>query len=117
LLWQPDISKLLAKTNLPTGNFLTFVDGSIGNGIPSAGTDRLTTILGGGVRYIASDNVTWNTVRFEEIFFGASRYPSISSGLSVYFGGTPASAAASPNVKRSLTKRIANATARLAARQ
>ena len=117
VLWQPNIATLLSKTNLPSGNFLTFVDASVGNGIPATGADRLTTIIGGGVKYIASDNVTWNTVRFEEVFFGANRYPSISSGLSVYFGGTPASAVISSNVRRSLVKRIASATAKLAAKQ
>ena len=115
VLWQPNIASLLSKTNLPSGNFLTFVDASLGNGIPTTGADHLTTILGGGVKYIASDNVTWNTIRFEEVFFGASRYPSISSGVSVYFGGVPASAVVSSNVKRSLLKRIAAATARLSA--
>lgn len=116
VIWQPDLSALLAKTNLPSGNFLTFVDASIGNGIPAAGADRLTTILGGGVKYIATDNVTWNTVRFEEVFFGSNRYPSISSGISVFFGGTPASAVTSSNVRKSLVKRIAASTARLAAK-
>ncbi len=115
VLWQPNISALLNKTNLPSGNFLTFVDASVGNGIPSTGSSRITTVIGGGVKYIASDNVTWNTIRFEEVFFGASRYPSISSGVSVYFGGVPASAVVSSNVKRSLLKRIAAATARLSA--
>lgn len=116
VLWQPDTAALLNKTNLPSGNFLTFLDASVGNGIPATGADRLTTILGGGVKYIASDNVTWNTIRFEEVFFGSSRYPSISSGLSVYFGGVPASAATSSNVKRALLKRIAASTARLTAK-
>ncbi len=116
VLWQPDISALLKKTNLPAGNFLTFVDASAGAGIPQTGTTRVSAIVGGGVRYILSDNLTWNTVRFEEVFFGNQRYPAISMGIAGYFGGTPASATASSNVRRSLLKRVATAAAKLSAR-
>jgi len=111
LLWQPDISALLKKTNIPTGNLLFFLDGSAGNGIPATGSNRVSAVIGGGFKYILSDNLTWNTIRFEEVFFGNQRYPAVSTGLSAYFGGTPASAAASPNVKRSLMKRLASAAA------
>lgn len=117
LIWQPDISMLLKKTNLPTGNFLTFVEGSVGNGIPATGSDRVSATLGGGVKYILSDNLTWNTVRCGVMFFGATRNPYCSSGIAGYFGGTPASAAKSSNVRRALQRRILSATARLAAKQ
>ena len=110
LIWQPDISALLKKTNLPSGNFTVFVDGSAGAGVPSTGTTRVSAVVGGGLKYILSDNLTWNTVRFEEVFFGAQRYPAVSTGIAAYFGGTPASGAASPNVKRSLAKRLAAAS-------
>lgn len=111
LLWQPDISALIKKTNLPSGNFLVFVDASAGNGIPATGKDRVSGVFGGGLKYIVNDTVTWNTIRFEEVFFGNSRYPAISAGISAYFGGTPSSAAISSNVKRALTSRIAKASA------
>ena len=117
LIWQPDISSLLKKTNMPSGNFLAFCDASAGLGLPSTGTNRVSAVVGCGGKYILSDNLTWNTVRFEETFFGAQRYPCVSMGIAAYFGGTPASAAVSSNVRRSLTKRIASATAKLAARQ
>ena len=110
LIWQPDISALIKKTNLPSGNFLVFVDASAGNGIPETGKDRVSAIFGGGLKYIANDTITWNTIRFEEVVFGNSRYPAISAGISAYFGGTPASAVASPNVKRSLLSRLARAS-------
>ena len=109
VIWQPDLSALLKKTNLPAGNFTVFVDGSAGAGIPSTGTTRVSGVIGGGLKYILSDNLTWNTVRFEEVFFGAQRYPAVSTGIAAYFGGTPASASASSNVKRSLAKRVAAA--------
>jgi len=114
LIWQPDISALLAKTNLPSGNFVLFFDGSAGNGIPTTGSDRVTGIVGGGLKYIMSDNLTWNTVRFEEVFFGANRYAAVSTGISAYFGGTPASPTISTNVRTSLLKKVAKATAKLA---
>lgn len=116
LMWQPDISSLLKKTNLPSGNFLLFFDGSAGNGIPATGKDRVSAVVGGGIKYIVNDTVTWNTIRFEEAMFGSSRYPAITAGISAYFGGTPASAAVSSNVKKSLLKRVASATAKLAQR-
>jgi hypothetical protein len=105
--WQPDLSALLSKTNLPSGNFIAFVDVSAGAGVPSKGTDRVSAVVGGGINYILSDNLTWNTVRYEEVFFGANRYPAVSTGIAAYFGGTPASSAASPNVRRSILKRAA----------
>ena len=113
LLWQPDISSLLTKTNLPSGNFIVFADANAGNGMPATGSNRVSAIIGGGVKYILSDNVTWNTIRYEEVFFGSSRYPAISTGIAGYFGGTPASATVSSNVKASLVKRVTKATAQL----
>jgi len=113
VMWQPDISSLLAKTNLPAGNFVVFVDGSAGDGIPASGGNRVSAIMGAGLKYILSDNITWNSVRFEEVFFGSSRYPAISTGLSAYFGGTPASAAKSSNVRASLLKHLAKARTQL----
>jgi hypothetical protein len=111
VIWQPDLSAVLKKTNVSTGNFIVFLDGSAGNGISSTGSNRVTAILGGGAKYILSDNLTWNTMRFEEVFFGSNRYQAVSTGISAYFGGTPASPAASPAVKRSLLKRINTAFA------
>ena len=116
-IWQPDLSVLLNKTNIPTGNFLVFLDGSVGNGIPALGSDHVSSIVGGGVKYIVNDTLTWNTVRYEEVFFGSNRYPSVSMGISAYFGGTPATPVLSSNVKRGLLKRISYATAKLAQRQ
>jgi hypothetical protein len=108
---QPDISSILKKTNLPTGNFLAFLDGSVGNTIYATGPNHVGVIVGGGLQYITTSTMTWNTLRFDEILAGGKHYPSLSTGISLYFGGTPASAAASPNVKRSLLRRIATATA------
>lgn len=110
LMWQPDISALLKNTNIPVGNLIPFVDGSVGNGIPAMGKDRVSAMIGGGVKYILSDNITWNTIRFEEVFYGASRYPAVSMGISAYFGGTPASPAVSPNVRGAMIKRMARST-------
>lgn len=116
LLWQPDITALLKKTNVPSGNLLFFLDGSAGNGIPASGNNRVSAVLGGGFKYILSDNLTWNTIRFEEVFFGNQRYPAVSTGLAAYFGGTPASANASSNVRKGLMRRVASAAAKLAAK-
>ncbi|MGA3264176.1 MAG: hypothetical protein ABSC47_09050 [Terracidiphilus sp.] len=113
LIWQPDISKLLAKSNVPMGNVLTFLDASVGNGISSVGSNRVSAVLGGGFKYILTDNLTWNTVRCEAVFFGASRYPACSTGIAAYWGGTPASPAISSNVKKGLLKRIQSAQQRL----
>ena len=115
--WQPDISALLKKTNLPSGNFLAFVDANAGDGIPTVGANRVSAVIGGGVKYILSDNLTWNTVRYEEIFFGNQRYASISMGIAGYFGGTPASAAKSSNVRQSLMKKAAKVAAQLKSKQ
>ncbi len=93
------------------GNFIVFADANAGDGMPATGTSRVSAVIGGGLKYILSDNLTWNTLRYEEVFFGSSRYPAISTGIAAYFGGTPATAAASPTVKASLLKRLARAAA------
>ena len=107
---QPDISSLLKRTNLPTGNFLAFIDGSVGNTVYASGPNHVGVIIGGGLQYITGSTMTWNTLRFDEVLVGSNHYPALSTGISLYFGGAPASAAASPNVRSSLAKRIAAAT-------
>jgi hypothetical protein len=114
--WQPDLSGLFNKTNFSGGNFLVGFTASAGNGIPATGASRMSAVAGGYVKYVISDNLTWNTVQCGMIFFGADRDPYCSSGIAGYFGGNPASPAVSSNVKRSLVKRIASATSRLMAR-
>lgn len=114
VLWQPDISTLFNKTNLTGGNFIVFVDGSAGVGIPSVGGDRVSAIFGAGGKYILSDNLTWNTVRCEVVFFGSSRLPACSTGISAYFGGNPASPALSSHVRNGLMRRMESAKSRLA---
>jgi hypothetical protein len=116
VIWQPDFSALLAKTNLAAGNFTVQLNASLGNGIPAAGSDRVTALAGAKVQYILTDSVTVNALECGVMFYGATRTPYCSAGIAAYFGGTPASAAVSSNVRKSLLKRVASATAKLAAK-
>lgn len=108
---QPDISALLKKTNLPSGNFMAFLDASAGNTIYATGPSHAGVIVGGGLQYIPNDTMTWDTLRFDEILSGSNHYPSLSMGISLFFGGTPAAASVSPNVKRALLRRVTAASA------
>lgn len=112
--FQPDLTKLFSLTNLSAGNFLASFNGFVGNGIPGSGADHIASGAGGKVQYILTDSTAVNVIQCGVLFFGAARDPYCSAGLIEYFGGTPASAAVSSNVKRSLLARAAKISARLA---
>jgi hypothetical protein len=92
----PDISGLLAKTNLPSGLFTVFGRGAFGESIFTDGTgNRFTAMAGGGVGYRATPTVGFTIVDAYCTFIGDSTcHPTIAGGVALYFnqGASPSMA-------------------------
>lgn len=83
---QPDFTKLLNKTNVPTGNFSAFFSGSVGNGLPATGGSHISFMAGGGVKYTLTTSLTWQTIQGYYGRIGSQPFEAISTGLSFVFG-------------------------------
>lgn len=84
--WQPDLSKLLSKTNVSPGNLSVSFDEALGAALPSKGNSHLALLLGGGIRYKASTSLTWNALSFHYVREGSTNAAAISTGLAFLFG-------------------------------
>jgi hypothetical protein len=87
LKYEPDLSALLKKTNLPVGNFGVTLSAALGNGVPSSGGSHVSFLAGGGVKYRLTQALTWQTLESEYGQYGSNRFGVISTGLSFLFGG------------------------------
>lgn len=83
---QPDFTKLLSKTNVPTGNFSAFISGAVGNGLPSVGGSHISFMAGGGIKYTLTQSLTWQTIQGYYGRIGSQPFEAISTGLSFIFG-------------------------------
>ncbi|MDR3741610.1 MAG: hypothetical protein P4L40_21535 [Terracidiphilus sp.] len=86
LRYEPDLSGLLAKTNVPAGTFALYLEGSAGNGVPSSGGSHVSFLAGGGVKYRATASLSWNALEAQYVRFGSQQGVILSSGLSFIFG-------------------------------
>jgi hypothetical protein len=87
LKYEPDLSALLKKTNLPMGNFGVTFSAALGNGVPASGGSHISFLAGGGVKYQLTKALTWQTLETEYGQYGSNRFAVISTGLSFLFGG------------------------------
>jgi hypothetical protein len=116
-IFQPDISALLNRTNIPSGNVLLSMDASVGNALETAGPNHVAFEGGVKLQYIINDGVTLNAIQAGVVNVGGHWYPMVSAGLSGYFGGTPASAAQSSNVLHALQRKMAKLALAIKAQQ
>jgi hypothetical protein len=84
--YDPDLSGPLAKTNVPAGTFGMYLEGSVGNGVPSSGGSHISFLAGGGVKYRATASLSWNALQAQYVRFGSQQGAILSSGLSFIFG-------------------------------
>ena len=84
--YQPDLSKILAKTNVSPANFGLYVSGSGGAGTFSAGGSHVALMLGGGIEYRSNSQFSWNPLQFQYLRIGNQNAAVISTGLSFIFG-------------------------------
>ena len=84
--FQPDLAKLLAKTNVSPNTFGIYVSGSGGVGMLNAGGSHIAFMLGGGIEYRSSSTLSWNPLQIQYVRIGNQNAAVISTGLSFVFG-------------------------------
>jgi hypothetical protein len=84
--FQPDLSKLLAKTNVSPNSFGLYFSGSGGVGTLNAGGSHLAYMVGGGIEYRANSTLNWNPLQVQFVRIGNQNAAVISTGLSFLFG-------------------------------
>jgi hypothetical protein len=84
--FQPDLTKLLARTNVSPSTFGVYVSGSGGVGMLSAGGGHIAFMLGGGIEYRSSSTLSWNPLQVQYVRIGNQNAALISTGLSFVFG-------------------------------
>ena len=86
LQFEPDLSTLLKRTNLPASNFGVYFKGAARNGLPSSGGSHISFLAGGGVKYALTSALTWQSLIVQYFRYGANNGAAISTGLSFIFG-------------------------------
>lgn len=84
--YEPDLTKLFKSTNVPDGTFSVFFAGAGGVAV-FPGTTGLSYAGGGGIKYRATSNLSWNLAEVYFARIGSQNVPVISSNLSFIFGG------------------------------
>jgi len=84
--FQPDLSKVLAKTNVSPANFGIYFSGSGGVGTFATGPSHIALMLGGGIEYRSSSALSWNPIQVQYVRIGNQNAAVISTGLSFIFG-------------------------------
>jgi len=83
---QPDLTKLLKKTNVSTANLSVSLNAGAGAGVPSSGGSHISFLMGGGLRYKATSALTWNALQAQYVRYGSTNSAAISTGLAFAFG-------------------------------
>ena len=100
---QPDISSLMAHTNITSDLFNVYAQGAAGvAGLPTG--NKISFIIGGGANYRFTPNLAWSTVDFRYVKVGAQNGFEASTGLIYYFNP---SASKSVAIRRLIAKRAA----------
>jgi hypothetical protein len=84
--FQPDLSKVLAKTNVSPSTFGMYVSGSAGVGMLNTGGSHIAFMLGGGIEYRSNSTLSWNPLQIQYVRIGNQNAVVISTGLSFVFG-------------------------------
>ncbi len=84
--YAPDLSKLLAKTNVPVASFGAYFDGAIGNSMYSGKTGtNVTSMFGGGVQYKLTSALSWSSLHIAWLRVGGQNAVEMSTGLQYVF--------------------------------
>ena len=86
LQFEPDLTALLKRTNLPASNFGVYFNGAAGNGVPSSGGSHISFLAGGGVKYALTSALTWQSLNVQYFRYGSNNGAAMSTGLSFIFG-------------------------------
>ena len=104
---QPDISKLMARSNVSSDLFGVYAQGAVGAAGLQGGS-RVSFLAGVGAQYRMTPNLAWNTVNFRYLRVGSENGYEISSGLAYYFNPAASKSLAIQKMiqKRALLKRL-----------
>lgn len=80
-----DLSPILAKTNIPAGSLGAFVDASLGSATYSNEPTHMGWRVGGGIKYMLTSQLTWNTLQAGYVRVGSQNAGEISTGLKFLF--------------------------------
>jgi hypothetical protein len=86
LQYEPDLTALLKKTNVASTNFGVYINGAVGNGVPTSGGSHISFLAGGGVKYALTSALTWQSLNVQYFRYGSNNGAAISTGLSFIFG-------------------------------
>ena len=82
---QPDLTRVLSKTNVAPGAFNATFEAAIGDGLPATGGSHIAFLTGGGVKYQVTSSLTWNSLNAFYGRFGSTSYAGVSTGLAYFF--------------------------------
>jgi len=81
---DPDLSKLLNKTNVTSGQLGVFAEGAVGIAVTQKATG-VGYMLGGGIKYQITSSLGWNSLSVNYLRLGNVNAVSMSTGLSYIF--------------------------------
>lgn len=82
----PDISKLLAKSNVPATNFGIYFNAAVGNTLFSnSDKSNFTELAGGGIQYNLTKSLTWSSLHANWLRVGGINGIELSTGLQYVF--------------------------------
>ena len=81
---DPDLSKVLRKTNVNTGQLGMFAEAAVGAAVLPK-TTAVGVMLGGGIKYQLTSSLGWNSLSVNYLRLGSTNAVSMSTGLSYIF--------------------------------
>jgi len=84
--YEPDLTSLTKKLNMPPGNFGLFVNAEVGSGTVSTGTNGIAWSVGGGATYKLTGQLNWQPLIVNYGRFGSNQFLGMSTQLSFIFG-------------------------------
>jgi hypothetical protein len=81
---DPDLSKLLSKTNVNSGQFGIFAEAALGAAVLTK-TTGIGVMLGGGIKYQLTSSLGWDSLSVNYLRLGSTNAVSMSTGLTYIF--------------------------------
>jgi hypothetical protein len=86
---QPDLSKLLANTNIPVNAFSVYIDGAVGDTqYTNKNGSNISFLAGGGIQYQITPALTWSSMHIDYLRVGSINGIEMSTGLQYVFGSS-----------------------------
>lgn len=83
--YEPNLTALTKKLNMPGGSFTLFVNGAVGSGTVATGQNGIAWLAGGGAAYKLTGQITWQPLVVDYGKFGSNQFLGMSTQLSFIF--------------------------------